>query len=229
MGRLLLSFAARSRGDRDAAIAQAEEALSLFRALPSQRWLAASVRRLGIERLGRGEYASAKALFEESLDAFRQIGDAPGIAMALFHLASTARGQGDLVRAASFMREALVREDALDRRWMIAQNLTGLADVALARGQTTFAVRLLGAAEALAEAIGFSPYAWMRDAHEHVVATARRELSVDAIAVAWQEGRELPLQAAIDEALSLAETRAANAVGLTPLAPGPAAVHQGAG
>ena len=204
MGQFLLSFVARSRGDRDAAVARAEEALSLFRALPSRRWLAASVRRLGVERLGRDEYDSAKALFEESLEVFRQIDDAPGIAMALYNLASTARGQGDLARAASLLREALMREDALDRRWMIAQNLAGLADVALVRGQTAYALRLMGAAEALAEAIGFSRYAWMRDAHDRMVASARRALSDDAVAAAWQEGRVLPLQVAIDEALALA-------------------------
>jgi non-specific serine/threonine protein kinase len=204
MGRFLLSFVASSRGDRDAAVARAEEALSLFRALPSKRWLAASVRRLGVERLGRGEYDRAEALFEESLEVFHQIDDAPGIAMALYNLASAARGQGNLARAASLMREALVREDALDRRWMIAQNLVGLADVALARGQTAQALRLLGAAEALVEAIGFSRYAWMRDAHDRVVASARQALSDDDVAAVWQEGRALPLRAAIDEALALA-------------------------
>ena len=203
MGRFLLSFAARSKGDRDAAVARAEEALSLFRGLPSRRWLAAAVRRLGIERLGRGENDSAEALFEESLEVFRQIGDAPGTAMALYYLASAARGRGDLARAASLMREALVQEAALDRRWMIAQNLAGLADVALARGQSTRAVRLLGAAEALAETIGFSRYAGVRDAHDGAVAIARRALSDDAVAAAWQEGRGLSLRAAIDEALSL--------------------------
>jgi predicted ATPase/DNA-binding XRE family transcriptional regulator len=204
MGQFLLSFAARSRGDRDAAVARAEEALSLFRSLPSKRWLAASVRRLGIERLGRGEYANAESLFEESLAIFREIDDAPGIAMALYHLASTARGQGDLTRAASLLREALLREETLDRRWMIAQNLAGLADVALARSQTAHALRIMGAAEALAEAIGFSRYAWMRDAHDRMVASAHRTLSEDAVAAAWQEGRVLPLPAAIDEALARA-------------------------
>jgi tetratricopeptide (TPR) repeat protein len=162
------------------------------------------VRRLGIERLGRGEYANAESLFEESLAIFREIDDAPGIAMALYHLASTARGQGDLTRAASLLREALLREETLDRRWMIAQNLAGLADVALARSQTAHALRIMGAAEALAEAIGFSRYAWMRDAHDRMVASAHRTLSEDAVAAAWQEGRVLPLPATIDEALARA-------------------------
>ena len=210
MGQFLLSFVARSRGDRDAAVARAEEALSLFRTLPSKRWLASSVRRLGVERLGRGEYDSAESLFEESLEIFRQIDDAPGIAMALYNLASTARGQGDLARATSLLRDALVREDALDRRWMIAQNLAGLADVALARGQTAHALRLMGAAEALAEAIGFSRYAWMRDAHDRMVASAHRTLPEDAVAAAWQEGRVLPLHGAIDEAHALAEADTTN-------------------
>jgi predicted ATPase len=203
MGRFLLSFAARSGGDRDAAVTHAEAALSLFRTLPSRRWLAASIRRLGIERLGRGEHDSAEALFAESLEMFRQIGDAPAIAMALFNLATTALGQGDLARAASLMREALEREVALDRRWMIAQNLAGLADMELARGQSARAVRLLGAADSLAEAIGFRRYGGGRDADDGVVASAQRALGDDAVAAAWHEGRALPLLAAIDEALAL--------------------------
>jgi non-specific serine/threonine protein kinase len=205
MGRFLLSFVARSKGDRDAAVARAEEALALFRARPSRRWIAASVQRLGIECLGRGEYDRAEALFEESLEAFRQIGNAPGIAMALANLASTARGRGDLARAESLRRESLVREVALNRRWMIAQNLVGLADVSLARGETARAVRRLGAAEALAESIGFSRYAWVRDVHDGVVASARLALGDDAFAAAWQEGCAIPLSAAIDEALATAE------------------------
>jgi predicted ATPase/DNA-binding NarL/FixJ family response regulator len=222
MSQFLLSFVARSKGDRDAAVARAQEALSLFRELSSKHWLAASLRRLGIERLGRGEYESAEALFEESLEVFREIGNAPGIAMAFYNLASASRGQGNLIRAAWLMRVALVREAELDRQWMIAQNLVGLADVTLAQGQTARAVRLLGAAEALAERIGFSRYAWMRDTHDGAVASARQSLGDDAFLESWQAGRALTLSETIDEALATAYPTNAppvatpNHAGLTP-------------
>jgi non-specific serine/threonine protein kinase len=163
------------------------------------------VQRLGIERLGRGENESAQKLFEESLELFRVIGNSPGIAMALYNLASASRGQGDLARAAMLMRDALAREAALDRRWMVAQNLVGLADVALSRDRLVRGARLLGAADALSERIGFSRYASVRDSYDAAAASARRMLGDDAFAAAWRDGRARTLGAAIDEALAIAD------------------------
>lgn len=207
MGLFLLSFVERNRDNRDEAVARAEEALELFRQGASMRWLASAMRRLAIEYMGRGDYAAAEALFQEALNLFERIGDAPAIAMGLYHLAGAARGRGDLIQASSLMRDAIVRETSLGRRWMIVQNLIGLAETALLRGHTARAVRVLSAAEALSERIGFSRYAGVRDAHDEVVDTARSALGESEFAFAWAEGRALSWQSAIDEGVALAEDR----------------------
>lgn len=208
MGKFLLSFVERSRGDRLTAVTQAEEALALFRSQPTKRWTAAALQRLGIERLGIGDLAQAETLFEEALDVFREIGSAPGIAMSLYHLASTVQARGELKRADSLIRESLRQEVALDRHWMIAQNLVVLANLALIRNDPTQSVRLLGAAEGLAESIGFSRYAWVRDAHGGIVASAREAMGDDFFLAIWQQGRALPLSAVIAEALAEKTTAA---------------------
>jgi non-specific serine/threonine protein kinase len=198
-----LSFVASHRGDRAAAVALAEQALALFRQLGSRHWLARSLRRLGRELDGRGDHDRAEALQREVLRVWCDLGDAHGEAHALSHLATVARNRGETARAAAFYRESLVRAAELDHRWVIAENLVGLADIALSQGQARRGARLLGAVEALDETIGFALFAWSRDVHEDLVRDARQSLGDDAFAAAWQEGRALPLERAIDEALAV--------------------------
>jgi len=64
------------------------------------------------------------------------------------------------------------------------------------------AVRLLGAAEALAEAVGATVPAAARTAYEEQVAGLRESLGVAAFAAAWAEGRAMSLEHAVEYALS---------------------------
>jgi non-specific serine/threonine protein kinase len=81
-----------------------------------------------------------------------------------------------------------------------------LGAVAAAVGRPEEGARLLGAAEALRERLGFDPPPVERQRIERAAAPARASLPEDAFAAAWAAGRALPLEQAIAEALAVAAT-----------------------
>ena len=67
--------------------------------------------------------------------------------------------------------------------------LRGIAAILSRSGREVEAVRLLGAAEALAEAVGATVPAAAQADYEEQVAALRESLGVEAFAAAWAEGR----------------------------------------
>jgi hypothetical protein len=80
-----------------------------------------------------------------------------------------------------------------------------MAGATLGQGQTERAARLLGAGEALVEAIGGRIPPIDRRFYERTVAAARTALDEAAFAAALAEGRAMTLEAAL--AYALAEVR----------------------
>ena len=122
--------------------------------------------------------------------------------MSLSYLAGVARNLGDHERAAALYRQSMTRDATGDHEWVIAEGLVGLADIALGQGQAHHGARLLGVVEAINETSGFTLYAWMSDVFDSLLEEARRLLGEDAFAAARQEGRTLPLEQAIEAALT---------------------------
>ena len=81
--------------------------------------------------------------------------------------------------------------------------LAGLAGVAEAREQSEAAGRLLGATEALLDALGSRLDALERLAFARTVAAAQAALGETAFAVAWAEGRAMTLEEAVAYALKM--------------------------
>ena len=84
----------------------------------------------------------------------------------------------------------------------LAECLEGLAGVVGVRGQPARAALLLGAAEALRNAIGAPVPPADRADYERSVAAVRTQLDATAFGAAWAEGRSTPLEQAITVALS---------------------------
>lgn len=83
----------------------------------------------------------------------------------------------------------------------IAICLAGLGGIALESRQLTRATRLFGAVEALCETIGASLLPAEQAHYERDRASARDALGEVAFAAAWSEGRAMPLEQAIADAL----------------------------
>jgi len=215
-----IGLAAHRRGDLAAAAARYEEALARFRALAEPVWEGVVLRDLGVLAGVRDDHDRATVYHERALAVWRRLDHPWGVPAALRDLADEALCRGDAAAALPLYRESLDRWRRLGEKLHVAGALLGPASVALAGGQAARAARLLGAADALHEAVGAVPPADLPGGLGGGVATARAALGEEAFAAAWAAGRTLSVEEAIDEALAVAVAVAAQAPASPPAAAG---------
>jgi non-specific serine/threonine protein kinase len=191
------------QGDSEEAIALLEESLALHRELGDRPGVAHALTVLGVAALYRRQYARAQERLEEGLVVARQLGNTVLIAGFLANLGRVALEQHDAARAQGLLREALPLFRDLGTPQDAADCLAGMAAVAGAHGDAVRGARLCGAAEALHEAAGASAPPGERALVERDVAAIRAQLSAPVFRVAWEQGRALSLEQAVEEALAL--------------------------
>jgi non-specific serine/threonine protein kinase len=151
----------------------------------------------------QGDLEQAEAIANESIAIFREAGDRRGMDIALLCLADIARYRGEFGRARGLYREALEGLTKMGDRHFIGLNLLSLAFLGVAEGEPERAARTFGAVEALRERAGsimVAPADW--EEYERAVATLRSELGEQALRAAWERGRSMSVEQAIDDALS---------------------------
>ena len=197
-----LGNAAYERGDFVFARALHEESLAIRREVGDRQGLANSLNSLGNLASDQGDFASAQSLHEESLAIKRELGYGQGIASSLNSLGNLASDQGDLVSARARQEESLTIVLELGDRWGIARSLAGLAAVVATLGNSLRAAQIWGAAERLRAEVGAPLSPNERSHNDRTVAASRATLGDDAaFDHAWQEGRALTLEQAIELAL----------------------------
>jgi DNA-binding CsgD family transcriptional regulator len=114
-------------------------------------------------------------------------------------LAQVEANQGNHAAARTLYEESLsMAAKGVDDKGLIPSCMEGLASlVAVQGGEMTWAARLLGAAEALREAIGVPIWPVDRPGYERLVADVRTNLGEKASAVAWAEGRAMTPEQAL--------------------------------
>jgi predicted ATPase/DNA-binding CsgD family transcriptional regulator len=178
------------------------EALELFRRLGNDDLAALTLHYLGEIALAEGDQVLARRLYEESLTLFRKMGGTWGSAWCLCGLGHTALYGGDHNLAKSLFTEALTLARAVGEKVLVALLLEGLAGAATARARTERAARLWGAAEVLRKEVGAPMESHELAAYERAMDEARTQLDERAFAAAWEEGRSMTLEEAIDYALT---------------------------
>jgi predicted ATPase/DNA-binding CsgD family transcriptional regulator len=191
-----------AEGDLTVAQARFEEALTLARALKDPAGVAAMLNNLGELARCRGDDVGAEALYAESLDLYERLGERQDVTRLLHCLGYVALHRGESGRAAALFARGLDQFQALGVERGIPESLAGLAAVAAAGGAAGRAARLWGAAEALHEAGGTSPWPADRGEYDRHLPLARAALGEPAFAAAWAAGRALAPAAAITEALA---------------------------
>jgi predicted ATPase/class 3 adenylate cyclase len=200
-----LGWMASSQGEYTTARALHEESLTIRRELGDKRGIAVSLNNLGWMASSQGDNAAARVLFEESLTLFRGMGDKYGIANILNGPGNVAREQGDYVAARALYEESLAIFRELGNKPGIAMSLDEHASLDHKEQQVARAARLWGAATSLREAIG-SPRAPMeQEKYNKEVAQVRSALGDAAFAAAFEEGRAMTLEEALEYALAKAE------------------------
>ena len=203
----LVGFAALQMGDLDRAEAILHEAAVVTRELGDQWITALFLDHLAVVPLRRGDYPRARRYAEEALELSRQTGDRLAAYTSLHILAQGALGVGDHQRATRYFGEALEITARLGDRAAIAYSLQGLALVSGRQGDARRVACLLGAAEALLEAVIPPRWAFLPDGQllERTTSVTREALGVEAFNSARSLGRAMPLQEAVEYGLSVSD------------------------
>ena len=179
----------------------AEQSLTYMKEL-GDMWCASPLKLLGQLCMAQGDLMVARTLLEESLAITKATGLKGGEAVEpRISLAYLSALQGNLAAARRLYQESLALLSSAFSKEFIAASLEGLGAVEVGQGEPLKAARLWGTAEALRESIGAPLYPVYRADYNKAVATARAELSDEAFAMAWSEGRTTPLEQVIDDVL----------------------------
>ncbi|HUE43958.1 MAG TPA: protein kinase [Candidatus Sulfotelmatobacter sp.] len=178
------------------------ECFATFRALGDREGVAWSLNYQGDVVREQGDAAGARSLYERALAIFYELEDRWGIAGTLADLGGLARQQKDYSTAHSLYRESISLFREMEHKRGIARLLECFACTAAAQGHSERSLRLAGAAAALRQNIGapLPPTDQLRIEEE--IEPARTAMGTAASSAAWRSGWALPLDVAVDEALT---------------------------
>ncbi len=167
-----------------------------------QKWaIANSLGNLGQLATDLEQYEKAQTYLEEAMTLHRETGDRWRIGNALHSLANIHRAQGRWATAHNYYCESLqITRELVDRR-QLAFLLEDVGGLSAQRGRAAAALRLAGAGAALREEIGAPLSPTDQSKLDEVLAPARASLDAGAQQAAWEAGRRLTLEQAVEEAI----------------------------
>jgi predicted ATPase len=190
------------QGDPARARALYGESLEIFQGLGDRTGAAWTLSHQGDVAREQQDFAAARALYEESLAAFRKLGDRWGIAGVLSDMGNLASDQGHHGQARSSYGDSLKIFHELSHKRGIARLLECFATSAAAQAQPERALRLAGAAAALRQTLGAPLPRADQKKLEKSLGAARRALPETEGTAAWMEGWAMPVDGAIENALT---------------------------
>ena len=201
-----LGCVALARGDRPTARTLHSQGLAERRRVGDRPGMPASLAALAeLARLD-GDPDTAAELLEEALAVATELDDRHCVTLSLLHLARVARDQGDPSRADALYRQAMPNEASPTDS--TATWLEGLGAIAVADGHPERAARLLGAADALRQAIGTPLPAHEAADRNDTIAGCSAALGEEQFRAAFDAGVALSLA----DAVALATSSAARLV-----------------
>lgn len=197
-----LGNAAMNMSDLSGAQERYDQSLVLHREIGHSAGEAMCLNNLGNVAQHQGDLIAALRYYHDALDLNLELGSRSETAVNLNNLAMVEQLQGDFSAARFHFKQAIALNRELMRRAEIADCLEGLASLSAAGGQSTSAARLWGAAEALREEIGAPILPADRERYDREVAAARcAPPGEGAFVAAWEDGRSMAMEQAIDHAL----------------------------
>jgi hypothetical protein len=143
-----------------------------------------------------------RAYLEECIEYCRASGEKQILSYALRNMGDIERYAGDFKRAEQLYHESLTLKQEDQNRWGMAYALESYAALALAQLQGERAARLFGAAASIRERLGTPLTSFKRERYEQNVAKARLLLDAATFEAAWEAGRALSAEEAVEYALT---------------------------
>ncbi len=182
---------------------QIENVLDLYRRASDKEGVAACFHLLGQIALLQGDTEQARSWFEHSVDQHKELGHMAGMAWAMSGIARVAFTQGNLVEAYSMYEENLSLAKALGDQELLVNCMEGFADVVSMQGKYEWAAQIWGAAEVLRDSIG-QPHAPVEQVlYDSSIKALRRHLGEQAFVTAYEKGRSMSPDVALQEYMSI--------------------------
>jgi tetratricopeptide (TPR) repeat protein len=200
-GMAMLAF---QEGDNDRAASLEEESLTFAE---GKRYALFPLSGLAWDAFFRVDYVRAREHIERSIDVCRAFGDDSELAETIAILAVVAALTGETQEAHGLLDESLALLRKLDNTpGLILRVLPGFAILIAVEGDATRALKLIGAAEALREALGASGGRVALALRDRVVELAAKALDAADVEAALAEGRSLTLDEALASAVEAPST-----------------------
>ena len=196
-----LAMARREQGDHAAARELSLESLAVHRELGDRAGMSSALSLLGEAAQALGEHERARALYAEAWQLAREVGHPKLLPWPPHDLGCLALDQGEYRAARPLLAESLAMRRAHADKLGTLYSLIAFSSLAAAEGRPQRALRLAGAAMGLADAIGLRLVPTYRGRFDRWLAVARQAVNDEAAGAAWAEGRALPLESAVAEAL----------------------------
>jgi class 3 adenylate cyclase/tetratricopeptide (TPR) repeat protein len=198
-----LGVIAEYRGDYERSREFHQRALALRESV-GDRWpIGVSMNNLGMIAVLQKRYDEACEWFGKSMRLNREVGDAWMVAICNNNLGNALRGLGDYAAARAHYADSLRAYRDYDDRWALAFLLEDIGVLAVQDGRARAGLELLGAADALREAIGAprAPSLAEEIARQLAVAAAK---TADEDLEAWRaSGRTLDVATAVERAFTV--------------------------
>lgn len=198
-----LGVVASGDGDVPQARALHARALVMRRALGDRWAVGASLGRLAELATQFDDGPASRVYAEEALAIARQLGNRRGVARNQWYLGTAALRHGDTVTAKRSFGESLTIWLEIGERGFIPRGLEAVGALAAAHGTPAVAVQLVSAAAGLRESLGTVPTAIERKLTATWLASARARSGPQVAAAAWERGRVMTAETAVETALSV--------------------------
>jgi predicted ATPase/DNA-binding CsgD family transcriptional regulator len=179
-----------------------KQSLEIFRKLGDQAGMTLATITLGELSRGIGDYEAAQHYYEETLSITRQTGDRLDENLIYLNLSYCAYQRKQYRIAVELVQKALVTFKELSAGLGQIGSLAVLAGPINELGDHEKAARLLGAAEAACESLGFKYQPADQMEIDRYEISTRQAMREEAFRAAWQVGYEMSLEQAIEYALS---------------------------
>lgn len=190
-------------GDNEEARRRLEIILPYFRETGDRQHLCFALQRLGEVARAEGNYALGKQYSLEALGLAREIGSKLQINGLTGDLGFAEVHDGDLDTARSYLVEFLTTAQELDSPMRIASALLGFVDLAIAEKQWRRAVQMYAVVDRFYPGrVEESVWPSARAGYARYIATAPRQLDKASFGTAWDRGRAMTLEQAVEYALA---------------------------
>ncbi len=197
----VLGTLARSRGDYSEASRLYGESLALARNAGDSWLIGLALSNQGLVAFYQQDYRQSACLLEEALTIYQAMHSSFDAAFVLNLLGRVAQHQLDYLRAAKLCRMALERCWEQGNRWGVIIGLSTQAGIWKAQDEPERAVRLLGAEDALRDAVHSTLPPGIRTHHAGTLSALRSQMDAVRFVTAWSEGRAMTLEQAVAYAL----------------------------